>query len=69
MLFFCVLNYDKKRRGREVITKGKNLSTPSLLFLCPVWLGALHKQVNDLLTVLPVCQSNLLSVYDGLQNN
>ena len=57
-----------KRRGREVITKGKNPFTPSLLFLYPVWLGALHKQVKDLLTVFPVCQSNLLSVYDGLQN-
>ena len=59
----------KKRRDREVITKGKNPSIPSLLFLCPVWLGALHKQVNDLLAVFPACQSNLLSVYDGLQNN
>ena len=46
----------KKKRDREVITKGKNPSTPSLLFLCPVWRGALHKQVNDLLAVFPVCQ-------------
>lgn len=54
----------KKRRDREVITKGKNPSIPSLLFLCPVWLGALHKQVNDLLAVFPACQSKLHTVND-----
>ena len=55
-LFFLCFKYGKKRRDREVITKGKNPSTPSLLFLCPVWLGALHKQVNDLdrLSGLPI---------------